>query len=213
MGFTCQWCGLESDDSAVCSWCGRDIRAVSSASSAPPPDPDAQLQGADDDDGPLTFIAPLGVRIELFAATALPFIAVAMAISRFLPVRFETLAAAVSFGCCFLLSTYQLLESVDERFAPVGVAGPLAVMFGPLAAAGVFVAIWLMTHRPEAGTVLGLVAGHMFAVLAAAYSRVPELPVAMRLAGWTTPAELVNLTFLAGVAGWALANFWRPLNE
>ena|GEM_PF-1423254 len=208
MAVVCQWCGMESEDEHQCSWCRRMIIA-------PPEPPLSPAPAADDveDAGDAAFIAPLPERLEWFLSVSLPLLALSVAWARWTSVPLPVAGAGASLAVCFCLSVYQLVESVDERLAPVGLSVPLAVMFGPVWAAVVFAAIYLLTGRRDALTPFGLLVAHAAAVLLVAYARAPEAGEAVRRAGLLAGGQAVSLTYLAGVAGWALANFWRPLNE
>ncbi len=208
MAVICQWCGMESEDEHQCSWCRRMIVPPSQ-----PPAPQPGDTGGDDDGAAPPFIAPAGERLEWFFFATLPLMALIIAWTRWTPVPLPVAAACASLAACFFLSVYQLVASVDERLSPVGLSVPLALLFGPLSAAAVFVAIFLVTGRRDALTPLGLVCVHAAAVLLVAYARAPEAGEALRRAGLVTGADAMSLAYLAGVAGWALANFWRPLNE
>ncbi|MGQ9808451.1 MAG: hypothetical protein ACUVSM_12580 [Armatimonadota bacterium] len=208
MSVVCQWCGMESDDEHQCSWCRRMIVPPPA-----PPLPSSQSAADDEDQAAPAFIAPLPERLEWFASVVLPLMALGVAWTRWTAVPLPVTAACASLAACFFLSVYQLVQSVDERLAPVGLSAPLALMFGPVSAAVVFVAIFLVTGRRDALTPFGLLAVHSGAVLLMAYARAPEAGEALRRAGLFTGADAMSLAYLAGIAGWALANFWRPLNE
>ena len=211
MPATCQHCGLDSEDLRVCEWCGKPI-------APPPPRPPDPVSDDDDSsvfdgDDMLRNIDPFPVRLEWFLATALPLLAVVMALARVAGVPLVVLVAVACFGTCFCLSLYQIVDSIDEQWAPVGMAVTLSLVFGPLFVAAVFLAAWIITARDDCWTVVGLLVTHALTALAIAYALTPELSVAADSAGWKASAAMIDLTVIASASGWALANFWRPLNE
>jgi len=206
MPMECPWCGLESSDERTCEWCGRII--APSAPHAAPVQPSGTQ--TTDDDEPFLAIDPFGLRLQFFLGMALPVAAVGMAIAHLRGFPLGLLMAAVSLVVCFFLSVYQIVERVDNQWAPVGLACCCSLVCGPIVPA---VGFSLLLGRAGSGTVAGLLWAHLGAVLLVSYAAVPEAGVALRAAGWMPGTQLANFTLIAGIAGWALGNFGRPLNE
>lgn len=205
-GILCPWCGLASADASCCEWCGKDIPERNTSSVGLDPDDSS-------DQGIFYYLDPFPVRLERFLSIALPLIAIEMAVVRAIHLPAWLGVSIVSFCVCFVLSVYQVVESVDTQYAPVGVAVPFQAIFGPYIVGGMFLLGLLFTRKPEAGTALGLMITHFLTALLVAYAVTPEFDLALKNAGWVFGPDAVNLNFTAGVAGWAMANFWRPLNE
>lgn len=201
---------MVSSNDVTCEWCGVVFPRGGPAQA--PSGPGAADPG-NAQDLPLVYLEPIGVRLEWFFAASLPIVAVAMAVSHTSAPRAELVAALASLGVSFVLSLYQIVESVDAQYAPVGLALVLCILFGAGVAGGVFAAIWLLGRRPECWTAIGLLAAHICTRFLVLFAAMPEVSLAMQRTGGVFGADTANLSFCVAVLGWALANFWRPLNE
>lgn len=210
---TCTWCGMETADLHQCEWCQRVLDPVSASTNAPAGAPPPNDPADNTDDCPVTPLAPLSIRLEWFLGLALPLLAVSMAAAHFVPVACNIVTVSTSFCAGFLVSVYQVVQSVDEHWAPVGFAVVLSLMFGPVFVLAGFLALVIMTRVEGCATVVILLSLHLLSAIAIAYSAAPELQVALRMAGAAPQASLPGLMTLAVVAGWTAANFWRPLDE
>mgnify|MGYP007111972328 FL=1 len=203
MPVTCQSCGMVSKTDDACEWCG-----VVFPRTGPPLSPEDEVE-----ETPFLFIEPLGVRLEWFLAVALLLVAAAMAAAHRWPGASGAAASIASLGVCFVLSLYQIVESVDAQFVSAGLGLILCILFGPAGAAVFFAAAWIGGWRGASATVLVLLAAHFATRFIVIYSALPEAGIALERAGWALGTEAANSSFAAALAGWALANFWRPLNE
>lgn len=211
MSINCKWCGLESSTRDACEWCGKEL------------DPDGPVSGPPLDDSdvpeePFHYVAPLEIRLEWFLGVVLPLFALLMPLAWFSRWAGFGLgqwfwASLFAFIACFFLSVYQLVNSVDEEYAPVGVGLMAQLLLGPIFTFAVFFFFWMVTLREDVQTVALLLLVHLAAATLGAYVARPEINTALQFSGvfWGNAAS--GLLFLPSVAGWALANFWRPLNE
>ncbi len=203
MPVTCRSCGMVSKTDNACEWCG-----VVFPRTGPPLSPAAEAG-----EMPFLFIEPLGVRLEWFLAVALPLVAAAMAAAHRWPGASGVAANIAALGVCFVLSLYQIVESVDAQLVSAGLGLILCMMFGPAITASFFVVAWIGGWRGGSVTVLALLAAHFATRFIVIYSALPEGGLALERTGWGLGSGSANFSFVAALAGWALANFWRPLNE
>lgn len=218
----CWWCGLETADEETCEWCGRDLPVQQKPNRPSPPlmpglsqdqDLDPNSEEVVNELDPVTRLPSLMVRLEWFLGLFLPILAVLV-----LAVHQERqLLQACMYGGAFvaglLLSAYQVVESVDEHWALMGFASVFAILISPVAIAVLFSVLFFSYHRNDFETAAILHGICSVAMLALSFAAIPEFSVALKHAGWIGGMPLYNLPVMALVAGWAVANFWRPLNE
>lgn len=165
---------------------------------------------------PFHYLAPLELRLEWFLGVVMPLLALLMPlvwISRNGGPGQWFWASVFTFMACFFLSVYQLVHSVDDEYAPVGVAFIAQLLFGPAFTLVVFGLFWIITQRDDVQTVAVLLFVHLSAASLGAYVARPEIFTALQFSGVLWGGEAAGLLFIPSVTGWALANFWRPLNE
>ncbi len=212
MGRPCPWCGLETSDIHQCEWCGKALGPVA-PDPLPQGGPDPVDDVSDEDDAALSPLPPFGIRLEWFLGLAMPLLAASMAFGHFVQGPVFGIIAGTSFCLGFVASACQLVQSVDEHWAAVGFAVVFAILLGPVAVLVIFLALLVVTRREECWTIVALLGAHLAAAIAVAYAASPELRVALPMAGVASGASVPGLSVLAVVAGWILANFWRPLDE